>query len=81
LRVLGIPGYEIPSQPSALEPWKEMGRPRDYVVEKGDLIPWVMQVVGKNVGRLELLLEQNLGFGLLDVESGQPRGPGLLVDS
>jgi hypothetical protein len=30
---------------------------RDYVVEKGDPIPWVVQVVGKRVGGLELLLE------------------------
>jgi hypothetical protein len=44
-------------------------------------IPWVVQVVGKRVGGLELILEFNLGFGLLIVKSGQPRGPDLLVDS
>jgi hypothetical protein len=40
-----------------------------------------VQVVGKRDGRLELLLEQNLGFGLLNVESEQLSGPDLFVGS
>jgi len=30
---------------------------RDYVENKGDSIPWVVQVEGKRYGGLELLLE------------------------
>jgi hypothetical protein len=51
------------------------------VVEKEDPIPWVVQVVGKRVCGLELLLELNLSFGLLNVESGHSRGIYILVDS
>jgi hypothetical protein len=54
---------------------------RDCATEKGDPIPWVLRVDGKRVGGLELLLEWNLGFGLLIMEIGQLRGPYLLMDS
>jgi hypothetical protein len=38
------------------------------MADKGDPIPRVMEVVGKErVGGLELLLEYNLGFRLLNV--------------
>jgi hypothetical protein len=40
--------------------------PRDYVAEKGDPIPWVVQVEGKRVGGLELLLELELGFWVVE---------------
>jgi hypothetical protein len=53
----GVPSCEIPHQLSALEPWREVGRLEGLCVVKGDPIPWVVQVVGKRVGGLELLLE------------------------
>jgi hypothetical protein len=33
-------------------------------------ILWIVQVEGKRYSGLELLLDYNLGFGLLNVESG-----------
>jgi hypothetical protein len=50
-----------------------VGRPEGLCAVKGDPIPWVVQVVGKRV--------EPWVFGLLIVESGQPRGSYLLVDS
>jgi hypothetical protein len=47
LRVLGIPNWKIPNQPSALDPWREVGRLEGLFAVKGALIPWVVQVVGK----------------------------------
>jgi hypothetical protein len=51
------------------------------MAKKGDSIPWVVLVEGKRASGLELLSEWNLYFGLIIMESGQPRVPKLLVDS
>jgi hypothetical protein len=50
--------YErIYGQPNALITWREVGRPEGLCGVKGDLIPWVVQVVGNKFGTwvLELL--------------------------
>jgi hypothetical protein len=39
---------EIPIQP-VLEPWREVGRPKGLCAVKGDPIPWVVQLRGREL--------------------------------
>jgi hypothetical protein len=49
--VVSTPGVvgRIYGQLGALEPWREVGRPKGLCAVKGDPIPWVVQVVGNKV--------------------------------
>jgi len=48
----------FPIQTRALEPRKEVGRPKGLFRVKGNSIPWVMRVERKErVGRLEFVVE------------------------
>jgi hypothetical protein len=44
---LESPAMRFTSQPSALEPRREVGRPEGLCEVKGDPIPWVVQVERK----------------------------------
>jgi hypothetical protein len=65
--------------------WSSRGKwegSRDYVVDKGDPIPWVVQVEGKESWWIGIIVGvKNLGFGMVCMESGKLRGQDLLVES